>query len=218
MITRPNITYVVHLLSQFMHKPTTSHMQAAKRVLRYLLSCPGQGILLATSSTASLTAYCDSDWAGCPMTRRSTTGFCIFLGSSPISWKSKKQQVVARSTAEAEYRAMAMTTCEVTWITQLLKDLGIKRLKSTILKCDNKAALAIAANPVQHEKTKHVEIDCHFVREKVADGTIKPQYVPTMHQVADILTKPLPIVKHMDLLSKLGVSPTTPGLRGSVEI
>lgn len=218
VITRPDITYAVHLLSQFMHKPTTSHMQAAKRVLRYLLSCPGQGILLATSSTASLTAYCDSDWAGCPMTRRSTTGFCIFLGSSPISWKSKKQQVVARSTAEAEYRAMAMTTCEVTWITQLLKDLGIKRLKSTILKCDNKAALAIAANPVQHEKTKHVEIDCHFVREKVADGTIKPQYVPTMHQVADILTKPLPIVKHMDLLSKLGVSPTTPGLRGSVEI
>lgn len=92
-----------------MQCPTTAHLQAAKRVLRYLMSSPGQGILLASTSTAVLTVYCDSDWAGCPITRKSTSGYCVFLGDSPVSWKSKKQQVVARSTAEAEYRALALT-------------------------------------------------------------------------------------------------------------
>lgn len=148
--------------------------------------------------------------AGLPVSRNSTTGYCILLGSSPMSWKSKKQQVVARSTAEAEFRVMALTICEVTWITQLLKDLGLNELPRAVLKCDNKAVLAIAANPVQHEKTKPVEIDCHFI--------IKAQYVPSQNQLADILTKSLPIVKHVDLLSKLGVSTSpTPNLRGSVE-
>lgn len=127
-ITRPDICFTVQLLSQFMQNPTSVHMQAAKHLLRYLLSAPGQGILLASSSAAQLTAYCDSDWASCPMTRRSTTGYCILLGQSPISWKSKKQGVVSRSSAEAEYRAMALTCCEVTWLVALLKDLGISNL------------------------------------------------------------------------------------------
>ncbi|XP_056695762.1 uncharacterized mitochondrial protein AtMg00810-like [Spinacia oleracea] len=106
-ITRPDISFTVHILSKFMHKPTTVHLQAAKRVLRYLAGSTDQGILLANTSAAKLTAYCDSDWAGCPSTRRSTSGFCILLGNSPISWKSKRQSVVARSSAEAEYRSMA---------------------------------------------------------------------------------------------------------------
>ncbi|XP_019107744.2 uncharacterized mitochondrial protein AtMg00810-like [Beta vulgaris subsp. vulgaris] len=153
-ITRPDIAFTVHTLSQFMQRPTSVHMQAAKRVLRYLAGALGQGVLLATSSSAILTAYSDSDWAGCPNTRKSTTGFCIFLGDSLVSWKTKKQQVVARSTAEAEYRAMALTTCEVTWLTQLLKELGIKSLAHVVLKCDNQAAISIVVNPVHHEKTK----------------------------------------------------------------
>lgn len=139
------------------------------------------------------------------MSRKSTTGFCVLLGNSPISWKSKKQHVVARSSAEAEYRAMALTTCEVTWLSQLLKELSLKHLGSTILNCDNKAALAIATNPVHHEKTKHVELDCHFVRDKVADGSIITKYVPSQDQLADILTKPMTISQANTILPKLGV-------------
>ena len=203
-ITRPDIAFTIHTLSQFMQKPTTSHMQAAKRVLRYLKSSPGQGILLGSQSAAILTAYSDSDWAGCPITRKSTTGFCVLLGNSPISWKTKKQKVVARSSAEAEYRAMALTTCEVVWLSQLLKELGIKSTAPVTLKCDNQAALAIAVNPVHHERTKHVEVDCHFIRDKVNQNVIKPEYVPTTLQVADILTKSLPVAQHQQLLVKMG--------------
>ncbi|GJZ89911.1 retrovirus-related pol polyprotein from transposon TNT 1-94 [Tanacetum coccineum] len=125
-ITRPDICYTVQLLSQFMQNPTSIHMKAVKHSMRYLLNLPGQGILLAHHSKVHLTTYCDSDWASCHMTIRSTTGYCILLGDSPISWKSKKQGVVSRSSAETEYRAMAITCCEITWLTTLLKDLGLK--------------------------------------------------------------------------------------------
>lgn len=162
-ITRPDIAFTVQILTHFMHSPTSVHMQAAKRLLRYLAGTKAQGILLASASAAQFTAFCDSDWASCPITRKSTSGYCIFLGNSPISWswKTKKQTVVARSSAEAEYRSMALTASEVSWLTSLLKDIGVTNLPPTILKCDNQAALAIAVNPVQHEKTKHVAIDCH---------------------------------------------------------
>lgn len=174
-------------------------------MLRYLAGSQDQGILLASKSGAQLKAFCDSDWAGCPNTMKSTSGFCILLGKSPIAWKSKKQTVVARSTAEAEYRSMAMAICEVTWVKGLLKELGIKNLGSTPILCDNQAALAIAANPVHHDKTKHVEIDCHFIRDKVAEGQVTPTYVPTTEQVADVLTKILTTEQHRQLLVKLGV-------------
>ncbi|XP_074314341.1 secreted RxLR effector protein 161-like [Silene latifolia] len=185
-ISRPDIAFSVQLLSQFLQSPTSDHMQAARRVLRYLKSAPHQGVLFASTSAAQLTAYCDSDWASCPFSRRSTTRFCIMLGDSPISWKSKKQTVVSRSSAEAEYRAMAMTTCEVTWLFQLLQDLGLKHLGPAHLKCDNQAALAIAANPVYHERTKHIEVDCHFIREKIQQGLLTTSYVNTKEQVADV--------------------------------
>lgn len=209
-VTRPDITFYVHVLSQFMQSPTTSHMQAAMRVLRYLAGNPGQGILLASSSAVQVHAYCDSDWASCPVTRRSTTGFCILLGSSPISWKSKKQTVVSRSSAEAEYRAIALTTCEITWISALLHDMGVDNLPPTILKCDNQAAIAIAANPVHHERTKHIEVDCHFIRDKIASGSIVTQHVPSHAQIADILTKQLSVSQHHHLLNKLGASAGLP--------
>lgn len=146
-----------------MQTPTSVHLQSAKRLLRYLVRTIPQGILMASGSVAQLYAYCHSDWAGCPNTRCSKTGYCIFFGDSPISWKAKKQTVVARSSAEAEYRAMALTTCEITWLTVLLEDLGFRHIPTAILHCDNQAALAIAANHVLHEKTKHVDVDCHSV-------------------------------------------------------
>ncbi|XP_056691717.1 uncharacterized mitochondrial protein AtMg00810-like [Spinacia oleracea] len=197
-ITRPDIAFIVHVLSKFMHSPTSAHLQAAKRLLRYLSSSPDQGILLANTYVATLTAYGDNDWAGCPSTRRSTSGFCILLGQSTISWKSKRQFVVSRSSAEAEYRSMPITK-------QLLKDLGLTNLGTTPLFCDNQAALAIAANPVHHERTKHVDIDCHFIKDKTTYGVISPTHVPSKHQIADVFTKLLSSAQHKHLLSKLGV-------------
>lgn len=131
-VTRPDIAFSVQILTQFMQRPTSVHMQNAKRLLRYISGTVTQGILLASTSAAQLTAYCDSDWAGCVSTRKSTSGYCIFLGDSSISWKTKKQTVVARSSAEAEYRSMALTACEVTWLFSLLKDLGLQNLPPAI--------------------------------------------------------------------------------------
>lgn len=196
-----------------MHQPTTTHMQAAKKLLRYLCGTSQQGILLASSSAVQLQAFCDSDWASCTTTRRSTTGFCILLGSSPISWKSKKQVVVARSTAEAEYRSMTMIACEITWLHALLKDMGITSLPSTTLYCDNQAAISLAANPILHERTKHVEIDCHFIRDELKTGELHTCHVPSHEQLADILTKQLPAHQQSYLLSKLGAV-TTAQLEG----
>ncbi|GKE23292.1 hypothetical protein Tco_1434804 [Tanacetum coccineum] len=141
----------------------------------------GQGILLAKDSTVRLKAYCDSDWASCPMTRISTT--------------------------EAEYKAMALTCCEVTWLVSMLKELGIKDLVD--LYCDNQAALYIAANPVFHARTKHIKVDCHYVRDQLKAGKIKPSYVHTKSQLADVFTKVVSFDQHTKLLFKLGVSEAT---------
>ncbi|GAV75211.1 hypothetical protein CFOL_v3_18690 [Cephalotus follicularis] len=190
-ITRPDISYAVQLVSQFMHALKQSHMDAALRILRYLKREPGLGILMHSSNNFNLTAYCDSNWATCPMTSKSITGYCIKLGDSLISWKSKRQATVSRSSAEAEYRAMGATTCEVVWILGLLADLDVKGVEPVSLRGDNKAALHIAANPIYHERTKHIEIDCHLVREKIQQGVVKTEYVATHEQPTDILTKGL---------------------------
>lgn len=154
--TRPDITYVVHALNQFMHAPSHYHFELAFRILRYLKGAPGNGIHIVRSDFLSLRAYVDSDWGRCLTTRRSVTGFCVFLGDSLVSWKSKKQHTVARSSAEAEYIAMAAAICEILWLLNLLTDLRIKQLLPVNLFCDNKSATQIPANPVLHERTKHL--------------------------------------------------------------
>ncbi|KAL9225890.1 hypothetical protein vseg_001766 [Gypsophila vaccaria] len=205
-ITRPELSYSVHILSQFMQNPTVTQWDAALRVVRYLKSSPGQGILLRADASLVLEAYCDADWASCPLSRRSLTAYFIFLGGSPISWKTKKQATVSRSSAEAEYRAMASATSEIIWLKGLLQSLNIEHQSAISLHCDSQAALHIANNPVFHERTKHIEIDCHFVRDEIRRGTIVPDYVHTSSQLADILTKALGRQQFCILLAKLGIS------------
>ena len=152
-----------------------------------------------------LKAFSDSDWASCPITRRSVIGYMILFGSSPVSWKSKKQPTVSKSSAEAEYRAMSQAAGEVTWLVRLLSELGVSQSQPVTLHCDNQSALQIAKNHVFHERTKHIDLDCHFTREKVLEGLLQLAYLPTSLQLADILTKVLPSHQHNELLSKLGM-------------
>ncbi|XP_019160871.1 PREDICTED: uncharacterized protein LOC109157417 [Ipomoea nil] len=177
-VTWPDITYVVNLLSQFTSAPCDMHWQAALRVVRYLKRSPDLGILLSTHCSLKFHAYCDANCASCPTTRRSTTGYCTFLGTNPLSWRTKKQRTVSRSSAEAEYRVMTNAASEINWLQLLLSELDIP-VHPPQLQCDNQASIHIDNNPVFHERTKHVEIDCHFVREKINDGTLCTTFVPS---------------------------------------
>ncbi|RVW17843.1 Retrovirus-related Pol polyprotein from transposon RE2 [Vitis vinifera] len=158
-ITRLDIYFPVSIVSQFLQSPCDSHWDVVIRILRYIKSTPGQD-------------------------RRSTSGYCVFIGGNLISWKSKKQDVVARSSAEAKYRAMALATCELIWLRHLLQELRFGKDEQMKLICDNQAALHIASNPVFHERTKHIEVDCHFIREKIALGCVATSFVNSNDQLA----------------------------------
>ncbi|GKC29841.1 ribonuclease H-like domain-containing protein [Tanacetum coccineum] len=176
--TRHDISYVVHCLSQFMYSPLKSHLKTAFKILRYLKRCPDLGIHFAKTSGMFLKAFFDADWAKCIVTRRSVT---------------------------AEYRALASVTNEVIWIIKTLKDLKIEKLLPVNLYCDSNYAIKIAANPVFHERTKHLEIDLHFVREKIFKGVVKTVKVDSVNQNADIFTKGLGTLQHKDFLENLGM-------------
>lgn len=204
-LTRPDITYSVSIVSQFMSSPTVRHWAALEHILCYLKGSPGRGLVYKNNEHTNIECFTDADWAGSKADRRSTTGYCVFVGGNLISWKSKKQNVVSRSSAEAEYRAMAQSVCEVVWVHQLLSEVGFQTTLPTKLWCDNQAALHISSNPVFHERTKHIEIDCHFVREKIQQKLISTGHVRTRDQLGDIFTKALNGARVEYICNKLGM-------------
>lgn len=215
-MTRPDIAFPVNKLAQFMQKPTTTHLTALKRILRYLKGTIFHGLLLQKPATSSLIAYSDADWAGNKDDYTSTSAHLVYFGSNLISWKSSKQRAVARSSTEAEYRALANTAAEISWINSLLNELGVSSSSTPIILCDNLSATYLTQNPVYHTRMKHISIDIHFVRDLVQQGKLKIQHVSTTDQLADCLTKPLSKGRHHYLRNKIGVSDGTPTLRGRV--
>nr|XP_020150129.1 uncharacterized mitochondrial protein AtMg00810-like [Aegilops tauschii subsp. strangulata] len=169
-LTRPDLQYAVQQVCLHMRSPRDSHWTLVKRILRYIRGTMNLGLTLTASSSIDMVAYSDADWAGCPDTRRSTSGYCVYLGPSLISCSSKRQPTVSRSGAEAEYRAVANAVVECSWLRQLLQELLCVVPKATIVYCDKVSAVYLSANPVHHRRTKHIELDIHFVREQVALG------------------------------------------------
>jgi hypothetical protein len=191
-----------------MHDPREPHFQLIKRILRYVKGTAHLGLQFYTGSSSGLVAYSDADWAGCPDTRKSTSGFCVFFGSNLVSWSSKRQQTVSRSSAEAEYHAVANCVAESVWLRQLLLELHHPATKATVVYCDNISATYMSTNPVQHQRTKHIEIDLHFVRDRVALGEARVVHIPTSSQFADIFTKGLPTTVFQDFRSSLNIVPS----------
>jgi hypothetical protein len=160
--TRPDIAYAIQQICLHMHDPREPHL-TAMRILRYLQWTPDYGLLLRRSSYSDLVVYTDADWAGCPDTHRSTSGYAVFLGDNLVSWSAKRQTVVSRSSAEAEYHAVTNSVAEATWLRLLLHELQSPPSQCTLVYCDNISIVYLSTNPVQHQRIKHIEIDLHFV-------------------------------------------------------
>ncbi|GJY20699.1 copia protein [Tanacetum coccineum] len=203
--TRPDISYAVQQVCLHMHAPTTDDMHALKRILRYIRRTLDYDIHLYHSSVTKLISYTDADLDGCPDTRRSTSGYCVFLGDNIISWSSKQQPTLSHSSAEVEYRGVANVVSELCWIRNLLLEFHHPIKTATLVYCDNVSTIYLSGNPVQHQRTKHIKMDIHFVREKVARGKVRVLHVPSRYQIANIFTKGLPRVIFNDFRDRLSV-------------
>lgn len=203
--TRPDIMYAVSLLSRFMHCSNESHFRAAKRVLRYIKGTLSYGMQFTKAENLKLVGYCDSDWAGSLDDMKSTTGYAFNIGSAMICWSSKKQGVVAQSTAEAEYVAAAAAVNQAIWLRKILKDINHEQKEATEIMCDNQSAVAIAKNPVFHGRTKHFNIKLHAVREMEQAHVVKLIHCSSEEQITDILTKALSVSKFQHLRANMGV-------------
>lgn len=177
--TRPDISFAVQQICLFMYDPWESHFNALKLILRCVKGTISHGLQLNRSAPTSLVVYTDADWAGFPTTRRSTSGYCVFLGDTLISWSSKRQNTISRSIVEAKYRGVANGVSEATWIQNLLLELKCPLQRATIVYCDNVSDVYLSLNPVKHQRTKHVELDIHFVCERVALGQVRVLHVPS---------------------------------------
>ncbi|KAK4351562.1 hypothetical protein RND71_030875 [Anisodus tanguticus] len=201
--TRSDITYVVQQVCLFMHDPRVEHMNALKRIIRYIQGTLDYGLHLYPLSASTLASYTDANWGGCPDTRRFTSGYCMFLGDSLVSWSAKRQSVLSGSSVEAEYRGVANVVSESCWLRNLLLELHFPIHKATLVYCDNISVVYLSGNPVQHQRTKHIELDIHFVREKVARGQVRVLHVSFRYRIVDIFTKGLPSVLFEDFRDSL---------------
>ena len=203
--TRPDIAFAVSMVSQHSHDPKQKHLDEVYRILRYLKGSPGRGLLFKKTDKQGVEIFTDADWAGDKEDRKSTSGYATFVWGNLVTWRSKKQTVVARSSAEAEFRAVALGICEGIWIKRVLEELRMNFDLPIKMYCDNMAAISICHNPVQHDRTKHVEIDRHFIREKIDDGIINLKYIPSREQIGDVFTKGLSKDKFEYFIGKLGM-------------
>jgi hypothetical protein len=213
--TRPDILYAVGVVSRYMEHPTTTHLKAAKRILRYIKGTTNLGLYYSVSDDYKLVGYSDSDWGGDVDDRKSTTGFVFYIGNTAFTWMSKKQPIVTLSTCEAEYVAATSCVCHAIWLRNLLKELNLPQKEPTKIFVDNKSAIALAKNPVFHDRSKHIDTRYHYIRECVANNNVKLEYVKTHDQAADIFTKPLKREDFVKLRYLLGVAKSS--LRGGVE-
>jgi hypothetical protein len=193
--TRPDICFAVNTLSQFLVEPRRVHLVAAKHVMRYLKGTLDYGLSYDGDHDFTLIGYTDADWAGSVADRKSTSGCCFSMGSTMISWQSRKQSSIALSTAEAEYIDACSASCEAIWLRKLLTGLFDLEMRATAILCDNQSCIKMTENPVFHDRSKHIEIRYHFIRDMVQRGALKLQYISTDEQVADVMTKPLSRVK-----------------------
>ncbi|OIT34754.1 retrovirus-related pol polyprotein from transposon tnt 1-94, partial [Nicotiana attenuata] len=203
--TRPDISFAINKLSQFMHAPTQTHWSSVKRLLRYLQHTKNHGFQITSKTSPGLFMYADADWAGDINDRTSTLGYILYLGQNPISWSSKKQRTVARSSTEAEYRAIASALAEVNWVQKLLAELHVQLPDAPTIFCDNVDATYLCQNPVLHSRMKHIEVDFHFVRDQVQRKEVLVRHLHSADQLADTLTKPLPRLLFHQHLPKLKV-------------
>ena len=218
LFTRPELTYSVNKVSQFMHSPQEHHWKAVKRILRYLKGTLHHGLLIKCSTNTDLMGFCDSDWGNDIDDRKSTTGYCVYFGSNIVSWSSHKQKVVSRSSTEAEYRGIAAVLTDIIWLQSLLSELRIFTSVPNVYS-DNLGAVLLSANPILHSKTKHFELDLHFVRDHIQHQRACLTHILARFQVADILTKPISGASFTTFRDKLMVldNPTL-SLRGLLTI
>ncbi|XP_034699365.1 uncharacterized mitochondrial protein AtMg00810-like [Vitis riparia] len=178
-ITKSNISFVVQQVSQFLQTPRHLHLAVVCRIIRYVQGTSTRGLFFPASNSTRLAAYSDADWVGCVDTRHSITGWCVFLGDALISWKSKKQNGVSKSSTESEYWAMSLACSEIIWLRGLLAELDFAETDPTPLHADNTSVIQITANPVYHERTKHIEVDCHYIRETFEARVITLPHIST---------------------------------------
>ncbi|KMQ88473.1 gag-pol polyprotein [Lasius niger] len=206
VVSRPDISYAVNNVSKFLNNHDTSHWQAVKRIIAYLVNTIGYGIeYRRNESGCELIGFSDADFASDIETRRSTTGYAFLIANGLVSWSSQRQKLVSLSTTESEYIAASSATREAIWLRNLLHDIGHKCKNATLIHIDNQSAIRLVKNPEFHKRTKHVDIRYHYIREKVESRDIQVTYIPTENQLADIFTKALPRDRFRKLCTGLGI-------------